>query len=75
MMALACNPNYSREGTRRIMSLITPQAKGSEILFQKQNYKKSKQKGEDVAQVVEHLPSMQKTLGSISTTEKKKLSD
>jgi hypothetical protein len=42
--------------------------KGSETLSQQQNKNK---RTEDIAQVLEHLPSMKETLNSISSTAKK----
>jgi hypothetical protein len=50
---------------------ITAQGKDNKTLSQKQTNKQKNQKDWDTAQVVECLPSMHKTLGSILCTEKK----
>jgi hypothetical protein len=69
ILAHTCNPSFSGDGGRRMMSLRPTQAEDSETLSQKQN--KSGRTG-DIAQVVGYMPSKCEALGSIPHTTKKK---
>jgi hypothetical protein len=63
----ACNPSYSRGRSKRSMNLRPAQAV-SEPLSQKQNTSKV---AKGVDQVIEHLPSKCKAVGSIPSTKNK----
>jgi hypothetical protein len=68
MVVHTCNPSYLRG--RRLMFQGNQGKRGSKILSQKQN-----ENQRDMSQVVECLPSMHKTLGSIPVPQNKPCSE